>query len=104
MLELKEHYSTASHELIARRMLDMRPPVVITICDHGRVHWRRSNVANRPPQMLDDERDLWQVVHRTGMAAGDALDGETGLARVRCWAIHEPGWKREIMRSEIAEF
>jgi hypothetical protein len=103
LLALKERYHTASHELIARRMLDMRPPIVITICDQGRTDWRRSNAMSRPPQMLDEERGLWQLVHRTGLAAGDALDGETGLARVRCWPIHEPGWKREILRSEIAE-
>jgi hypothetical protein len=84
-------------------MLDMRPPIVITVCDQGRVHWRRSNATSRPPKMLDEERDIWQVVHRTGLPAGDALDGETGLERVRCWPIHEPDWKREILRSEIAE-
>jgi Zn-dependent peptidase ImmA (M78 family) len=103
ILELKQRFYTASHELIARRMLDMRPPIVITICDHGRVHWRRSNATTRTPDMLDEERDIWQVVHRSGLAAGDTLDGETGLERVRCWPIHEPDWKREILRSEIAE-
>ena len=103
LLELKERYITASHELIARRMLDMRPPIVVTVCDQGHIHWRRSNASNRPPQMLEEERDVWQIVHRTGVAAGDVLDGETGLARVRAWPIHEPGWKREILRSEIAE-
>jgi Zn-dependent peptidase ImmA (M78 family) len=104
LLELKQRYNTASHELIARRMLDMRPPIVITVCDLGRVHWRRSNATARPPNLLDEERDLWRVVHSTGHAASDVLDGETGLQRVRCWPIHEPDWKREILRSDVAEW
>jgi hypothetical protein len=104
LLELKDRYGTASHELIARRMLEMRPPIVITICDHGRVHWRRSNVTARPPALLPEEKTVWREAHETGLPAFDTLDAETGLASVRCWPIHEPGWKREILRSEIAEF
>jgi hypothetical protein len=104
LLELKDRYQTASHELIARRMLEMRAPVVITVCDLGRIVWRRSNVAARPPQMLDEERSVWQAVHQTGNAAGEYLDAESGLERVRCWPIHEPDWKREILRSDIAEW
>ena len=104
LLELKERYSTASHELIARRMLEMRPPIVITVCDLGRVHWRRSNVTARPPSMLPEETAVWRESHETGLPADETLDAETGLESVRCWPIHEPGWKREILRSEIAEF
>jgi hypothetical protein len=103
LFALKERYQTASHELIARRMLDMRPPVVITVCDLGRVHWRRSNVTARPPGMLPEELDLWHATHRSGVATSNLLDGETGLERVQCWPIHEANWKREILRSEVAE-
>jgi Zn-dependent peptidase ImmA (M78 family) len=104
LLALKDRYATASHELIARRMLEMRPPIVITVCDLGRVHWRRSNATARPPAMLAEEKDVWRAVHDTGLPAEEMLDAETGLSLVRCWPIHEPGWKREILRSEIVEF
>jgi hypothetical protein len=104
LVVLKDRYATASHELIARRMLEMRPPSVITVCDLGRVHWRRSSVAARPPAMLPEEKALWQESHATGLPAEQVLDAETGLLFVRCWPIHEPGWKREILRSEIADF
>jgi len=104
LLELKQRYHTASHELIARRMLEMRPPIVITVCDLGRVHWRRSNVTARPPDLLPEERAAWREAHETGLPSIEVLDAETGLETVRCWPIHEPGWKREILRSEIAEF
>jgi len=100
---LKDRYLTASHELIARRMLDMRPPIVITVCDLGRVHWRRSNATARPPGMLLEETAVWQGVHELGVPTQETLDPETGLASVHCWPIHEPGWKREILRSEIAD-
>jgi hypothetical protein len=104
LIALKDRYYTASHELIARRMLEMRPPIVITVCDLGRVRWRRSNVTARPPAILPEEKSVWRECHESGLPAEAALDAETGLESVRSWPIHEPGWKREIMRSEIAEF
>jgi Zn-dependent peptidase ImmA (M78 family) len=103
LLSLKDRYATASHELIARRMLEMSRPVVITICDLGRVHWRRSNVTARPPSLLPEEIAVWRETHETGFPSETALDAETGLENVRCWPIHEPGWKREILRSAIAD-
>jgi hypothetical protein len=104
LIALKERYDTASHELIARRMLEMRQPIVITICDLGRVHRRISNVSARPPQMLPEEKAIWQEVHQTGLPAWERLDAECGLELVHCWPIHEPDWKREILRSEVVEW
>jgi hypothetical protein len=104
LFALKERYETASHELIARRMLELRPPIVITICDLGRVHWRKSNVSARPPAMLPEEVAAWKEAHQTGLPAWERLDAETGLESVQCWPVHEPDWKREILRSEVAEW
>jgi hypothetical protein len=104
LLELKDRYATASHELIARRMLEMSPPIVVTLCDQGRVVWRRGNVGSQLPRLLPEERDAWQHAHVTGLAVDDPLDPlSTGLDRVRAWPVHEPDWMREILRSEIAE-
>jgi Zn-dependent peptidase ImmA (M78 family) len=103
LLLLKDRYYTASHELIARRMLEMRLPVVITLCDHGRVCWRRSNTCSRLPNLLTEERSVWQETHVTGLPASGVLDAESGLESVECWPIHEPDWKREILRSAVAE-
>jgi Zn-dependent peptidase ImmA (M78 family) len=104
LLQLKDRYATASHELIARRMLEMRPPVVITVFDLGRVHWRRSNVTARAPGLLPIEHTIWREAHESSLTSEAVVDPETGIENVRCWAIHEPGWKREIMRSEITEY
>ena len=98
LLELKERYNTASHELIARRMLEMRPPIVITVCDQGRVHWRRSNVTSRPPEMLAEEtRRLARLRIERACRRVNRSMAKQDWNRVRCWPVHEPGWKREIM-------
>jgi Zn-dependent peptidase ImmA (M78 family) len=104
LFALKERFSTASHELIARRMLELNPPVVITLCDLGRVQWRRSNLSGRVPPMLRPEQEVWQRAHADGAAVDTALDpATTGFERVRAWPVHEPDWKREILRSDVAE-
>ena len=97
LLSLKERFTTASHELIARRLLDLPPSRVITIFDQGRVTFRRGNVPGRIPRLTPAEQRCWQRVHDTGSAAEDA----TG---VQHWPIHEPSWKREIVSWEISEF
>jgi hypothetical protein len=104
LIALKERYSTASHELIARRMLDMRSPIVITVFDHGRPSWRRSNVAARPAALIAEERVAWRAAHVTGLPAFASPDPESGLQSIASWPIHEPHWKREILRSEVAEW
>src|SRR5262245_22991512 len=43
LLGLKQRYRTASHEVIALRLLDLPEPCIITIVDNDRVHRRRSN-------------------------------------------------------------
>jgi hypothetical protein len=104
LFELKKRYSTASHELIARRMLEMSPPIAITLCDLGRVVWRKSNTASRLPPLLPEERQAWQRAHVSASPIDETLDAlSTGLERIRCWPVHEPDWKREILRCEITE-
>ncbi|MCC6491638.1 MAG: ImmA/IrrE family metallo-endopeptidase [Pirellulales bacterium] len=104
LLELKARYATASHEMIGRRMLEMPPPLIITLADHGRQQWRRSNRYLRAPAMTQAETDAWQAAHRQG-AATRCERGELpeGVEDVRAWPIHEPQWKREIVRTELSE-
>jgi hypothetical protein len=105
LVALKERYATASHELIARRMLEMPPQIIITLCDLGRVRWRRGNLTSRPAGLLPEEAAVWHSAHESGEGASAILDPErTGLESVHAWPIHEPGWKREILRSAVAEW
>ena len=102
--ELKRFYVTASHELIARRLLDLPPAVIITLFDQGQVRWRRSNVVARPPQLTQPERETWQACSQSGKAARYCgRDLPVGIDDLRCWAVHESGWRREILRTGIEE-
>ena len=102
LVALKEIYRTASHELIARRMLEMSPPVIVSLFDQGELQWRRSNVLARPPQLAPPEADTWRVAFEGGRATqhhkGDLPEG---VDDVRCWPVHEPGWRREILRTAL---
>jgi Zn-dependent peptidase ImmA (M78 family) len=94
---LKAIYRTASHELVAWRLLDLPRESTVTIFDHGRVTRRRSNDGRRPPPLIPQECAVWQGTHFTGRPREERLEN----LRVRFWPIHEPGWKREILRAEL---
>jgi hypothetical protein len=96
---LKRRYATASHELIARRMLDFSAPLIVTIIDQGRVSTRRSNVRGRVPDVSPLERAVWQRAHQSN----EPQEAHEGLRRTRAWPVHEPQWKREILRTELEE-
>jgi hypothetical protein len=92
---LKQRYTSASHEMIARRMLDMSPPVIVSIFDHDRLTFRRSNLPGRAPAISAEEAECRAAAHRSGESAC----GEMGLDTIQAWPVHEPDWKREIVRT-----
>jgi len=94
---LKARYLTASHELIARRMLECRTPVLISIFDHEKITFRRANWSGGTPPLSPLEIDCWRRVHRHNQAFRMQRDAAT----IQGWPIHEVGWKREILRLEI---
>ena len=96
---LKARYSTASHELIARRMLELSAPAILTVFDHGQITWRRTNLPGWPPRLSPAEASLWQAVHRDGHARHECGEEWT----LRGWPVHEEGWRREILRTEISD-
>lgn len=106
--DLKHELATASHELIARRVLEcVRRPLVVTLTDQGRVSWRRWNLSGPAPLCLGLEAECQQHAHESGHPAwGDGRDephtvGGPPIERVRSWPIHEPGWRREITFTEL---
>lgn len=95
---LKQRYSTASHELLARRMLDLPPQLIVTIIDKGKMYFRRSNMPGEVPPMAEIEKECqWRANQKGGTA-----EGEAPPLRVLAWAVHEPDWKREILRTEVS--
>ena len=99
LIALKTRYATASHELIARRMLEFPPPVIITIFDNRAISFRRSNLPGRVPPLSAAEGQCWRAVHER--AAPRRIDQRPWS--VHGWPVHEPGWKREILRTEVEE-
>jgi hypothetical protein len=99
LLALKERYDTASHELIARRMVDFPPLVIIAVFDQNRQTWRKTNCPGRLPKPSPAEIECRQRAHESGVAVFDS-----GPPIVNAWPIHEPLWQREIVRVEIDEF
>lgn len=91
---LKQRYATASHELIARRMLDLFGAAVITICDQGQAKFRRAAAGHRTGALSPIESDCWRVVYESGRF----VQRSAAACIVRGWPIHEPDWKREILR------
>jgi hypothetical protein len=97
LLSLKSRYETASHELIARRMLDLAPPVIISIFDLGSVSYRGSNVPGQVPPPSSEEMASWRFAHTRNLPHESA----DGPRTIQAWPVHEPGWKREILRTEV---
>jgi IrrE N-terminal-like domain len=98
LLALKQSYATASHALIALRLLERDTPGLVTIIDNGRTNCRKSNAGCAPPFMRE-EREAANEAHRAGRVAcreGDAF-------RIRAWPVHEPQWKREILWTVFAD-
>jgi hypothetical protein len=105
LFDLKAIYATASHELIARRLLEMPPAVVVTLADQGRCVWRRSNRLFRAPPLTPAERAAWTAAHDGGQPVQcDPGELPDGVDDVRAWPIHEPGWRREIIRTELVSW
>lgn len=96
---LKGRYRTASHELIARRMLEMDPPAIMTMIDQTEPKFRRGNMAGPVPRLMDLERILCHSAHHTGKIQQD----RDRRFWVRVWPIHEGKWKREIIRTELRD-
>lgn len=105
LFDLKAIYATASHELIARRLLEMPPAVIVTLADQGRCVWRRSNRSFRAPPLTAAERAAWTAAHDGGQPVEcEPSELPDGVDDVRAWPIHEPGWRREIIRMELASW
>ncbi len=96
LMALKARFATASHELIARRMLDFLPAAIVTVLDLGRITWRRSNVPGAIRPLSPAEKAAWRKAH-----AGRAFVSDDGT--LQAWPIHEPDWKREILRTVLPD-
>jgi hypothetical protein len=93
--ELKRLYDTAGYEVVAWRLLDLPEPCVITIVKNDHVHRRRSNAWRVNKTLQPAERECQRYVHHYSRPRVVSAEGWT----VQGWPLHEPDWKREILRS-----
>lgn len=99
VLRLKAIYSTASHELILFNLLKLPELSLASVFDQGRLTRRRGNGQLSPPPLLPLERQIWRLVHEMGEPA----EGTSAGVRVQGWPVTEPDWKRELLRTTVAE-
>lgn len=97
---IKKSFSTASHELIANRLVEYEDdPAVLWVVDNNR--WRKSVTTQHwslKPTKLEEE------VQRIANASGEFERREDGALSVRCWPVHEPGWQRELIITTMAAY
>ncbi len=99
LLELKRRFRTASHEVIALRLLDLSEPCIITIIDNDHVSRRRSNAWRVRKELSDPEKLCQRYVSQYSRPN---LVREQGWT-VQGWPVHQADWKREILRSVVDE-
>ncbi len=95
---LKQRYSTASHELIAYRFLDVEEPTTVSLFDQGQLVRRTANIRSRAPRLAQIERDCWSQTHRENQPD----ERRSSSLMVQAWPVHEQGWKRELLRTTFA--
>jgi Zn-dependent peptidase ImmA (M78 family) len=99
VLELKQLYRTASHEVVAWRLLDLPAPCLITIVDNDHIYRRRSNAWRVKRELTPAEQACQRYVHHYSRPRVVQEDGWT----VQGWPVHQDDWKREILRSVVEE-
>jgi Zn-dependent peptidase ImmA (M78 family) len=99
LLELKRRYHTASHEVIAWRLLDLPEPCIITIVDNDHISRRRSNARQIHRRLEPAEQECQHYVHYYSRPHVVQEGGWT----VQGWPVHQADWKREILRSLVED-
>jgi Zn-dependent peptidase ImmA (M78 family) len=99
VLQLKERYKTASHEVIAWRFLDLPDPCIVTIVDNEHIFRRRSNAWPTRRRLEPAEEKCQRYVHHYSRPKMIQENGWT----VHGWPVHQLDWKREILRSVVED-
>lgn len=97
LLQLKERFRTAGHEVLAWRLLDLSDPSIITIIDNGTVVRRKGNTFRPPRKLARAEQACVQQVHEYSRPFEVSEDGW----RVQGWPVHTVDWRREFLRSVV---
>jgi len=92
---LKATFATASHELIAWRLLDLAEPSLITVVDNGHVTKRRANQWRASRALSEAEAECLEYVHEHSRPHRVRRGGWTAWG----WPVHQVDWRREVLRA-----
>lgn len=99
-----EYFSTASHEVIARRLLTLDEPMVLTIFDTElqcptKMFLRVGN-CECTDRLIGIERRAWEECRESR----EIVCHSDGQLSVTVWPVDDPetGWQREILRTTPA--
>ncbi|MCZ2344303.1 MAG: hypothetical protein LC104_21295 [Bacteroidales bacterium] len=96
LMRLKEHYPTASYEMIAARMLDIaEDPLIIAVIDDGIVASRRGNLAAAGKKLTAAEQLCLEQIREQGEPQTTRQAGWT----VQGWPIPDGPFSRIILRA-----
>lgn len=90
---LKEHFPHVSHEQLLWGVLRLDVSTVASVFDQGRLCRRQGNTGEVSP-ITPWERECCLRVHESG----EPLETSRGEFRLQCWPVHDPPWKRELLR------
>ena len=99
LMALRQTYSSASHEVIAWRFLDLPAPCIVTIIDNEHIHRRRSNAWSVRRRLEPPEQQCQRYVNHYSRPKVVQEAGWT----VQGWPVHQADWKREILRSVVEQ-
>jgi hypothetical protein len=100
LLALKQRFHTASHEVLALRLLELPGSSgLITILDKGQVTRRRGRPWPAPRWLLPGELRCQLWIHERAQPCQVRAEGYD----VWGWPVHESGWKREILRTVFTD-
>jgi len=97
LLQLKDRYRTATHEVIAFRLLDLPEPCIITVVEDDRVHRRRSNAWPVKKRLEPAEAECRRCVTHDG----EPQVVRSGAWTVWGWPVWQGGRNREILSSVV---
>ncbi len=95
---LKRRYSTASHEVIAYRMLDVKP-LIITIFDNGKLYRRKGSYPTRIRRICPLEMECMKAVSDSA----EQVLLEDDEISVTGWPVFRENWKRVILKTELKD-
>src|SRR5260370_1352748 len=99
VMELHSLFTTAGHQLVAERLLDLPEPCVVTIVDNGTVVRRRSNAWRVSRRLSPTEEACRLEVERSGQPHDVRREGWT----VRGWPVPRSDGTRVILRAVLDE-